>query len=87
MKISDSVEYTLDNRRTGKQVYEIDSIISTKKPKWIVLRAYGPNIFKAVYAYNALKEKISCVDVVLERAKLNGKEISEITIIAKVKNI
>jgi len=87
IKLANSIEYVLDNRRTGKQVFEIDSLISEKKPEWVVLRAYGYNIFKAVYAYNALRDKLSCMDVVLGRSKFNGKEQSEITIIAKVKNI
>jgi len=87
IKLANSIEYILDNRKTGRQVFEIDSLISEKRPKWVVLRAYGYNIFKAVYAYNALRDKLSCMDVVLGRSKFNGKELSEITIIAKVKNI
>jgi len=83
--IANSVVFFLDSKeRTGKYVYKIDQEIQKKKPKWVILTAIGDNIYKAVYAYNALKDKLTYEDVILDRDKYNGKEVSKITIVARV---
>jgi len=83
--IANSVVFFLDGReRTGKYVYKIDQEIQKRKPKWVVLTAVGNNIYKAVYAYNALRDKLTYKDVILDRTEYNGREVSKITIVAKV---